>query len=140
VLYYSLILSLNLNLSLQTPCFNLRYLLWSLVKFKVVPTREFADLNRASLYLSQFRDPGNWTEQYDLCCVPYGFHCVSGLLQGSVVIYRMSLVPAGRPLMARSLCSGHKWFTFHQSSKYTWPLSVPPEVFPSHFDTGRKVD
>jgi hypothetical protein len=57
------------------------------------------------------------------------FHCVSSLLQGSVVSFKMSLVPSGRSVVAWSLPSGHKWLTFCQSSKYTWPLSVPPEIF-----------
>jgi hypothetical protein len=58
------------------------------------------------------------------------FHCVPGLLQGSVVRYTMSLVPAWNVTSDMKFHSGHKLLTFHQSSKYTWPLSVPPEFFP----------
>jgi hypothetical protein len=45
-----------------------------------------------------------------MTCVVYVtvFHCVCGLLQGSVVSFMMSLVPAGMSLVARSLHSGHK--------------------------------
>jgi hypothetical protein len=66
-----------------------------------------------------------------MVCVVYvlGFLCVSGLFQASVVSYKISLVPTGRSLEARSLYSGHKLLTFHQSSKYTWPLSVYPVIF-----------
>jgi hypothetical protein len=67
------------------------------------------------------------------------FHCTSGLLQGSVVSFKIFLVPAVRSVVAQSLHSGHKW---HMSPKFKMYLaslrsSRGPEVFPSCFDTGR---
>jgi hypothetical protein len=63
---------------------------------------------------------GQRTRQGSMACVAYVMvlHCASGLLQGSVVSYTMSLVPAGRSVVTQ-FASVHICLTFCQSSKYT---------------------
>jgi hypothetical protein len=68
-----------------------------------VLSTKLTGLNKILIICHNFEVQG--TGQSSMACVLHVivFHCVSSLLQGSMISFKMSLVPAGRSLLAQSL-------------------------------------
>jgi hypothetical protein len=138
VLYYSLIWSQKLHLKLLAPCFNLRFLLWSLVTVKVVQLENLPAYIKFSLPVTILRSRDLDTPLWFMLCLLWASLSLWSASGQCGQLHDVSCL-SRKGSSGVILPSGHKLLTFCQNSKCTRPLSIPPEVFVC-FDSDGKLN